>query len=298
MIRITLLGTGSPIPDPNRAGPSTLAQAGGDNYLVDAGRGVLMRMAAAGVAANQLTAVLITHLHSDHITDLNDVITSCWVTSFEPTTLRIVGPPVIRSVVGHIVDSLGPDISYRIAHHQDLNEGPLLVVEELENGSVSRPGSAEVTVAPTDHRPVEPSIAFRFDFDNSAVVVAGDTVPCTGLDELCAGANALVHTVIRKDIIANVPIQRLQDTVDYHSSPEQAAQTAERAGVDTLVLTDYVPAFPSGGGSEWVDLAASEFSGRVEVGDDLHQVEVSGSARPASDSNDGNGNNNDSRIGH
>ena len=274
---ITLLGTGSPLPDQHRAGPSTLVQAAGENYLIDAGRGVLMRLMAAGVAANQLTAVLITHLHSDHITDLNDVITSQWISIFEPTPLRIVGPPGIRTVVGHIIESLGPDISYRIAHHQDLNEEPLLVIEEVENGPVAHPGTVRITAAPTDHRPVEPSVAFRFDLDDVAVVVAGDTVPCTDLDNLCAGAQALVHTAIRKDIIANIPIQRLQDTLGYHSSPEQAAQTAERAGIETLVLTHYVPAFPPGGGADWRVLAATHFSGRVEVGDDLHRVEIAGS---------------------
>jgi ribonuclease Z len=88
------------------------------------------------------------------------------------------------------------------------------------------------------------------------------------------GAQALVHTVIRKDIIANIPIPRLQDTLDYHSSPEEAAQTAERAGVGTLVLTHYVPAIPPGGGDDWRDLAAQHFSGRVELGDDLHHITI------------------------
>jgi len=102
----------------------------------------------------------------------------------------------------------------------------------------------------------------------------GNCVPCAGLDELCAGSDALVHTVIRKDIIADIPIQRLQDTLDYHSSPAEAAQTAARAGVGTLVLTHYVPAFPSGGGDDWKALAAEHFAGRIELGDDLHRVEI------------------------
>lgn len=66
MIEITLLGTGSPIPDPNRAGPATLVRAGGQTFLVDCGRGVLQRAAAIGVAATGLSALLLTHLHSDH----------------------------------------------------------------------------------------------------------------------------------------------------------------------------------------------------------------------------------------
>ncbi len=274
MIAITLLGTGSPMPDPDRAGPATLIQAGGENYVVDCGRGVVMRLVAAGVAPGAVTAVLVTHLHSDHITDLGDIITTHWVTTFEPTPLRIVGPPGIRATVDHIVASLGPDIGYRIAHHDDLNRAPLLAVTEVVSGPVGLGGSVAISAGPTDHKPVDPSIGFRFDHEGTAVVVAGDTVPCAGLDELCVGSDALVHTVIRKDIIADIPIQRLQDTLDYHSSPAEAAQTAARAGVGTLVLTHYVPAFPSGGGDDWKALAAEHFAGRIELGDDLHRVEI------------------------
>ena len=274
MIAITLLGTGSPMPDPDRAGPATLIQAGGENYVVDCGRGVVMRLVAAGVAPGAITAVLVTHLHSDHITDLGDIITTHWITTFEPTPLRIVGPPGLRDTVDHIVASLGPDISYRIAHHDDLDRAPLLVVTEVASGPLELGGTVTITAGPTDHKPVDPSIGFRFDHDGAAVVVAGDTVPCAGLDALCAGSDALVHTVIRKDIIANIPIPRLQDTLDYHSSPAEAAQTAARAGVGTLVLTHYVPAFPSGGGDDWKALAAEHFSGRIELGDDLHRVEI------------------------
>ncbi|HSP28322.1 MAG TPA: ribonuclease Z [Ilumatobacteraceae bacterium] len=273
---ITLLGTGSPMADPNRAGPATLVRAGGEHYLVDCGRGVLMRLAAAGVPVGQLTAVCITHLHSDHITDLNDVITSMWITTFEPTPLRIIGPPGTEEVVGHILASLGPDIGYRLAHHPDLTEPPLLQITETDGAGQPdlSVGSVRITTAPTDHRPVEPSIAFRFDHGEVGVVVAGDTVPCAGLDELCSGAQALVHTVIRKDIITNIPVPRLQDTLDYHSSPEEAAQTAERAGLNTLVLTHYVPPIPPGGGDDWRALAAQHFTGRVELGDDLHHITI------------------------
>lgn len=274
MLTITLLGTGSPMPDPDRAGPATLVTGGDDQFLVDAGRGVLMRLAGAGSAAGQLRAVLLTHLHSDHITDLNDVITSRWVMTFEPTPLTIVGPVGTKAVVDHIVASLGPDISYRIAHHDDLDYPPPVDVIEMAEGEIDLGGSVRVTCAPTDHKPVEPSIGYRFDFDGASVVAAGDTVPCDGLDSLCAGAQALVHTVIRKDIIENIPVQRLVDTLDYHSSPEQAAQTAARADMETLVLTHYVPTFPSGGGDDWKALAAEHFAGTVELGDDLHRVEV------------------------
>ena len=286
-LKVTLLGTGSPMPSPDRAGPATLISAGegpeGEHYLVDAGRGVLMRLAAAGLGAPNLAAVLITHLHSDHITDLNDVITTRWVMTFEETPLTIVGPVGTKSVVDHLLASLEPDIEYRIAHHQDLDHRPPITVIEVADGLVELPkgqgGKVAITCAQTDHKPVEPSVGFRFDLGTdqgvAAVVAAGDTVPCAGLDALCEGASALVHTVIRKDIINNIPMQRLQDTLDYHSSPEQAAQTAAKARVDTLIYTHYVPPIPAGGtADDWRSLGAAHFDGTIEVGDDLHTVTV------------------------
>ncbi|MCP5025673.1 MAG: ribonuclease Z [Actinomycetia bacterium] len=273
-VAVTLLGTGSPMPDPNRAGPATLVSGGDEHYLVDAGRGVLMRLAAAGLGAPNLSAVLLTHLHSDHFTDLGDVITSRWIMTFERTPLTIVGPVGTRQVVDHLLGSLGPDINYRMTHHHDLDHPPPVEVVEVVDGPVDLPGEVVVSCAPTDHKPVEPSVGFRFEHGGAAVVTAGDTVPCPGLDGLCEGANALVHTVIRKDIIATIPVARLQDTLDYHSSPAEAAATGQRAGIETLILTHYVPAFPPGQGDDWRDLAAAHFAGTIEIGDDLHRVEI------------------------
>ena len=125
-MEIVLTGTGTPIPDPNRAGPSTLVKAGDTQILVDAGRGVVMRLAGAMTGPAALDAVLITHLHSDHVCALNDVITTHWVMSQESATLRIYGPVGTQQFVERQMHALEPDIGYRIAHHNFLNHGPLL----------------------------------------------------------------------------------------------------------------------------------------------------------------------------
>ena len=274
MIEIILTGTGSPMVDPNRAGPSTLVKAGEAIFLADCGRGVLMRAAAVGVGAANLTAVLLTHLHSDHITDLSDVITTRWITSLSPAPLPIIGPPGTRAVVEATLAALAPDISYRIGHHADITAPPEVMVTEYTAGQVFHYVGVRIIAAATDHRPVEPTIAFRIEYDGASVVLAGDSVPCGTLDALASGADALVHTAIRKDLVEQVPVQRLTDILDYHSSVEQAAATAARAGVQTLVLTHYVPALTAGTEYQWRALAAGEFSGRVELGDDLLRVTV------------------------
>jgi ribonuclease Z len=278
MIEITLLGTGSPVPDPNRAGPATLVRAGGQVLLVDCGRGVLQRAAAVGVGAAGLSALLLTHLHSDHIGDLGDLLITRWISTFapDPAPLPIIGPPGTAETVEATLQAFRHDIGYRIAHHADLDAPPAVQVHEHTDGLVWDRDGVSIRVAPTDHRPVAPTIGFRIGYGGASVVLAGDTVPCASLDGLAAGADALVHTVIRKDILANIAQQRLQDICDYHSSVQEAAATAARAGVGTLVMTHYVPALVPGQEEQWRALAAGEFGGRIELGDDLHRVEVNG----------------------
>ena len=276
MIEVTLLGTGSPIPDARRAGPSTLVRAGDQTFLVDCGRGVLMRTAALGIGANAISALLLTHLHSDHIADLGDVLISRWVSNFAPNQppLPIIGPPGTAEVVENTLKAFGPDIGYRIAHHADLTAPPPVEVEEVTDGVVWGRDGVAITVAPTDHRPVAPTIGFRVEHNGASVVLAGDTVPCPTLDALAAGAGALVHTVIRKDLVEAMPMQRIRDICDYHSTVEQAADTAARAGVGILILTHYVPPIAPGQEDDWRALAATVFDRQIEIGDDLHRVEV------------------------
>ncbi|MBX7453557.1 ribonuclease Z [Mycolicibacterium sp. 3033] len=276
MIEVTLLGTGSPIPDARRAGPSTLVRAGDQTFLVDCGRGVLMRTAALGIGANAISALLLTHLHSDHIADLGDVLISRWVSNFAPNQppLPIIGPPGTAEVVENTLKAFGPDIGYRIAHHADLTAPPPVEVEEVTDGVVWGRDGVAITVAPTDHRPVAPTIGFRVEHNGASVVLAGDTVPCPTLDALSAGAGALVHTVIRKDLVDAMPMQRIRDICDYHSTVEQAADTAARAGVGILILTHYVPPIAPGQEDQWRALAATVFDRQIEIGEDLHRVEV------------------------
>jgi ribonuclease Z len=274
---VVLLGTGSPMPDANRAGPATLLKTGEDGLeqvLVDAGRGCVMRMAAAGSLPGFLQGVLITHLHSDHLTDLNDIITTHWIMAMEGTPLKVWGPPGIQRYVDYMMKALEPDVGYRIAHHDDLTWEPVVEVTEVSPGDRFTVGSMEVSVHQTMHAPVEPTIGFRVEREGAVVALAGDTIPCAGLDELTTDADVYVQTVIRDDLVKLVPVPRLQDILDYHSSVEQAAQTAANNGVKTLLMTHYVPAPQPEQYDDWIAIAAEHFDGEIVMGDDLTTVTV------------------------
>jgi ribonuclease Z len=275
-MQVIILGSGSPLPDPHRAGPSTLLRTSAGDLLFDCGRGVLMRAAGAGSGAGAFRALFLTHLHSDHITDLNDIYTMRWAMSFQPNPLPVYGPGGTATLLQATEAMLEPDIGYRLAHHDDLQWRPSAEVTEVESGPIFEEGAVRVAAAPTDHAPVRPTVGYRIDDGERSVVIAGDTVPCAGLDDLCRDADVLVHTVVRQDLIEQFELPRLSDVLDYHSSVPDAAQTAAKNGVGTLVLTHLVPSPAPGTEQEWIDQAASHFEGEVILATDLLVVDVTG----------------------
>jgi len=273
-MELVLTGTGSPLPDANRAGPSTLVKAGDTHILVDAGRGVVMRMAGAGSLPGLLAGVLITHLHSDHICALNDVITTHWVMSQGNATLSIYGPAGTAEFVDRQLHALEPDIGYRMEHHDVLTSPPQVHVTDLTPGDSFAVGGVQIATAATEHAPVRPTIGFRLEHDGSTAALVGDTVPCDGVDELARNADVYVQTVIRRDLVEIIPISMMQDILDYHSGVVEAAQTAERVGAKRLALTHMVPAPAPETYPEWIALVAEHYSGEVIIGDDLTTVTV------------------------
>ncbi len=272
---VTILGSGSPIPDADRAGPSGLVTAAGQHFLIDCGRGVLMRLAGAGVQVPQLSAVLLTHLHSDHTTDFNDVLTTWWVmpmTGGRP--LRVIGPPGTRAFVDRTIAMMTADIGYRIDHHDDLTDPPGVDVIEVDDGVALESGAVRITAALVDHGVVKPALGFRFEEGDGVLCWSGDTVPCDGLDRLCDGAHVYVQTVIRRSLVEAVPVQRFLDILDYHSDLQQAADTAKRAGVKTLVLNHQVPVPQPGTEGEWIAEAAAVFDGETIMATDLMKIGV------------------------
>src|SRR6185295_13166386 len=152
-----------------------------------------------------LDALLLTHLHSDHTTDLNDVITTRWVMSPVESPLPVVGPPGTEALVDRTLSMLSDDVRYRLDHHPDLDWPPSCTVTEVVDGVAWEAAGLRVLAAPTDHRPVAPTVGYRVesstDGGERVAVLAGDTVPCDGLDRICAGADVYVQTVVRADLV-------------------------------------------------------------------------------------------------
>lgn len=232
-----------------------------------------MRLAGAGVSVPQLSAVFLTHLHSDHTTDFNDVLTTWWVMPMTTAHgLNVIGPPGTRAFVDATIAAMSADIGYRIDHHADINEPPKVDVTEISAGVAYEANGVRVVAGLVDHGVVRPAVGYRFEADGGRVCWSGDTLPCDGLDALARDADVYVQTVVRRSLVEMVPVQRFLDILDYHSDLAGAADTAKRAGVNTLVLNHPVPAPLPGTEQEWVDEAAAVFDGTIVFAHDLMKL--------------------------
>ena len=244
------------------------------DLVFDAGRGLLMRLRGAGSGPVQVHATFLTHLHSDHITDFNDLVTMHWAMNLERRTLPVIGPVGTTEFCEDTKRMLREDIRWRLAHHSDLTWEPSVQVTEMSEGVAFDERGVVVTAAPTSHPPVEWSIGFRVEHEGRSVVIGGDSLPCDGLDRLCAGADVYVQTVLRRPLVEQLGVPRLLDILDYHSSTEDAAKTAARAGVKKLVFTHMMPAPTPGTEQDWINDAKAHFEGDVMVGRDLDVIDV------------------------
>ncbi len=288
-MHVVLCGTGSPIADASRAGACTAIVAGGELVLVDIGPGSWEVADLANLPTAALSAILLTHFHSDHIGDLGEAVTQSWIAG-RAKPLDVYGPPGVDRVVGGFREAYTFDVDYRVAHHGEKNlpraaahavphpiplpSDPMAAVPVFERNGL------RVSMFAVDHRPVEPAVGYRFEYGNRAVVISGDTARSASLEHNAAGADLLIHEALQRDMIKRAAdtMGRLGrnrmhdmagDILNYHASPVDAAATAKAAGVKHLVLTHMVPA-PNNFLTRRMFLAgvSDAYDGEVTVGAD------------------------------
>jgi ribonuclease Z len=268
-MEVVLLGTGFPAPDPERAGPSAAVLVGDKTFVVDAGRGVIMRLAAFKPRPARIDAVFLTHLHSDHITGLPDLFATSWVMR-RAAPLELYGPKGVRQVAKGIKQFLAADIHIR----RDLTEGLPAAGAEINahvvrEGVVYSDGEVKVTAFVVEHPPVAPAFGYRFEAHGRTIVISGDCRPSDNLVKFAKGADVLVHEVSLPEHFDRIHADRPQLAAmlkQYHSTPEQAAEVATKAGVKLLVFTHLVPGNEE---NTILERAKKHFTGPVVVGEDL-----------------------------
>lgn len=262
-LHVVLCGTGSPMPDPDRAQSCAIVYAGEHVFVVDAGLGGWDRLAAFGLPVGNLTGVLITHFHSDHISGLPDIALNSWA-SGRREALAVYGPPGVEKVTAGFDLAYSLDDSYRIAHHgedffsaEGANYRPIVVdVPDRDTGvTVFDDAGVTVTAFRVSHEPVDPAYGFRIDYKGRSVVFSGDTKEDRNVALFGQGADVMIHEALAAhmvDLLGEGLAARgdrrskvMYDIQDYHATPVQAAEVANEAGTKLLVYTHIVPRLPN-----------------------------------------------------
>jgi ribonuclease BN (tRNA processing enzyme) len=213
--KVVLLGTGTPVPDPERSGPATAIVVDDSAYLVDFGPGV-MRRAKAAVLERGITPLepanlkiaFVTHLHSDHTAGYPDLILTGW-TAGRRTPLEVYGPTGLQFMTEHILQAYHIDIETRTTpggDQQGSPEGWRVNAHEIKPGVIYKDAKITVTAFPTQH--AMESYGFRFDTPDRSVVISGDTSPTEETIKACNGCDVLIHEVRTLELFSNLPEER------------------------------------------------------------------------------------------
>ncbi len=289
-LHVYLCGAGSPMPDATRAGPCLGVLAGDKAFVFDVGSGGVRNLGSMGFPIRKLESVYLTHLHSDHIDGLGELLLLAWVGGSRSAPLPVAGPVGTSEVVAGFNMAYRIDSTYRIAHHGTEVANPdgiggLAREFTLPTGPAGRAVVHEsehltITAIRVEHAPVEPAFGYRIDYKDRSISISGDTIYHPGFVAASEAVDLMFHEALDPEMVSLMgeqfsergqtnTAQIFNDILDYHASPEDAARSASEAGARHLVYYHIVPPLP-------MDLietvflgdARSHFSGPITVGKD------------------------------
>ena len=254
-LKITLCGTSSPLPAPGRAQACVAVETPKHLYLVDAGSGSAATANLAGVPTEKLRGILLTHFHSDHISDIGDFNLNSWVAG-RPQPLQVIGPDGVDRIVEGLNITYELDRGYRVSHHgaEFLNpELGILQSRSINEGVIVDEDGLRITAFEVSHPPIEPAFGYRLDYGGRSVVISGDSLVTDKIVEISDGADVVLHDAMElqlvqtaENVLRNAGVTRtarvLHDIQDYHATTEDLQRLADEAEIGLLALYHLVPA--------------------------------------------------------
>ncbi len=280
---IIITGTGVPIPAPGVAGPGVLVRHNGVRIQFDVGRNTLGRLTEIDVDPQDLSAVFVTHRHSDHLVGLVALVMTRGVmrhADHQQLTVVVPRGPSL-SYVESMLDPWDDDITVRMEHvNRDDRPSPIVRAFDAPStpSEIWAEGDVRVLAVTVHHEPVTPSVSFRIETPDGAVVISGDTRVCDEVGELSRDAGVVVHEAMRTDVMRPFfeAAPQLEQISDYHTDTLELGAMAERYKIPHLVLTHLIPPARTDADRQSFadDVVAGGYTGQVTVARDLTTIRI------------------------
>ncbi len=276
-LRVTLLGTGTPVPSPERFGYSTLVEAGDQKLLFDFGRGVTIRLAQRQIPFGSIDAHFLTHFHSDHLVGLPDLWLTGWLKpayGARSAPMAIYGPPGLRKLTKGLTEAFMRDIEIRLADERNPEAGIAFDAHEILPGVAYERDGLRVSAFINDHGPlVVPSYGYKIEYRGHGVVLSGDTRYSEEVVRQAKGVDVLVHcvTVIPDELLKQFPAY--QAIYQHLASPEDAGRVFAEAR-PKLAVYSHIGLNGTAREPDLVARTRSVYDGPLQVGRDLMSIEA------------------------
>lgn len=279
-MRVTLLGTGSPVPSVNRYGMSTLVQANGYNFVFDAGRGNVIRLTQAGVPLGKIDGVFLTHYHSDHVNGLSDL----WMTGYIPAFggreggLDVYGPKGVNALVEGLKVAHADDIRVRVADGEikDKSNTDIRANEFATNGVVFDKNGVRITSFDVQHDhngAIQPAVGFRIDYAGRSILLSGDTTPTPNILKYGKNIDLLIHEVADFKDTNSLPA-----VYSHHTNPRQAGtifnETKPKMAVYSHIVNGTSPKYVGIPDEQLIERTRDNYKGPLVVGEDLMSFSI------------------------
>jgi ribonuclease Z len=292
-LHVGFCGTGSPLPNRDRAAACTVVIADGKLFVFDMGGGSGNNLTMMGLPLDKIQGIWLTHLHSDHFEGLGPFTLQRWAGTSATSPLPIFGPQGVSEITDGLNAAYRIDSTYRIAHHGEAVVPPSgfgMTGSAIEPGMVYDSGGVKITVFTVDHGPIKPAFGYRVDFNGRSVTISGDTAFTPALAAAAKGSDLFVSELLSLRMVkilentsrktGNINRAKIfSDIQNYHISPEQAADVAKEAGVGMLAFTHIVPSVPRPLEFALTGTAADHYSGPIKVMHDGDVISISGKSK-------------------
>ncbi len=247
LMHVTLLGTGTSVPDAERVQSGLLLEIDGEPILIDIGPGVLHRLIQTGTDLRRLQHVFITHTHVDHCSDLVPLYQTLWMSGYDKT-LNIYIPTGGIQWLDTLFESVYPYLKSKIK----------MQTVEMHDRFTTTIGQARVTAWKTRHSTIQ-TRSIRVDYGGHSLVFSSDTAPDPDGIAMARGVDVLIHECNWLDG-SHPP--------DVHTSPSELAAIVAAIQPQTVILTHMLPEVV--GASEQVKRTVRSTTGAtVLLGHDL-----------------------------